>query len=144
MAEVSISNMLHHLSTRMQKVFNNYDWDVNITASQMKILMFVARMYEEGKPVFQKDIEKEFNIKGSSVTSMLNTLEKNKWISRERVEYDARLRLIVLAEMSYKMMDQLKKYWDSVDYSIKNILSEAEFIVFSQCIEKIMNELSDK
>lgn len=144
MAEVSISNMLHHLSTHMQKVFNNYDWDVNITASQMKILMFVARMYEEGKPVFQKDIEKEFNIKGSSVTSMLNTLEKNKWISRERVEYDARLRLIVLAEMSYKMMDQLKKYWENVDYSIKNILSEAEFIVFSQCIEKIMNELSDK
>ena len=141
MSTVSISTMINKFGRQMHNMYRKQNWEVNITTSQIMVLMFVAQQYEEGKPVFQKDIEREFNIKGPSVTSILNTLEKNKWISREKVEYDARLKLIVLAEMSYKMMDRMKAFWNDIDQTIKKSLTDAEFIVFCQCMDKIIASL---
>ena len=142
MSNVSISTMINKFGRQMHNMCRNQKWEVNITASQMAVLTFVARQCEEGIPVFQKDIEREFNIKGSSVTSILNALEKNKWISREKVDYDARLRKIVLAEMSFKMIDQMKEFWNEIDLTIKKSLTDAELIVFCQCMDKINNALN--
>lgn len=139
MKNISISTMMNKFGRQIHKMLKNQEWEVDITDSQIAVLMYIAQQCKKEIPVFQKDIEREFNIKGSSVTSVLNGLEKNKWISREKVDYDARLRLIVLDEMSYKMMDQMTEFWDRVDTTIKNSLTEAEFIVFCQCMDKIMN-----
>ena len=138
MSDVSISTMINKFGRQMHKIFKSQAWEVSITASQIAVLMYIIQQYEKRVPVFQKDIEREFNIRGSSVTSVLNGLEKNDWICRERVEYDARLRLIVPGEMSYKMMNQMTEFWENVDMTIKQSLTDAEFIVFCQCMDKIM------
>ena len=85
------------ISIQMQSISKSKAWEFNITPSQMRILIFIGQRLEKGEKTFQKDIEHEFNLKGSSVTSALNNLEKNKWIRRENVEYDSRLKSIVFA-----------------------------------------------
>lgn len=144
MDNISISSMIQHLGMQMQKLTKNKEWEIDITASQARVLMFIAQELEKGEMVFQKDVERAFNIKGSSVSSILNALEKNKWICREKVDYDARLKSIVLAEMSYQIMNEMREFWAEVDDSIRNTLSDAEFIVFCQCMEKIMKALPDE
>lgn len=113
----------------------------NITPSQVKILSFIGQRLSEGKRVFQKDIEKEFGLKGSSVSSILNNLEKNDWIKRKSVEYDARLKSIVFSDKSEIIVKYLQALHDILDDHIKDSLSDAELIVFNQCIDKITNSL---
>lgn len=139
--EGSISGMINTLFIHLQTINKNQGGLFSLTQSQLRIMMFIGRRCEEGKKTFQKDIEHEFNLKGSSVTSILNNLEKNKWITRESVDYDARLKLIVFAERSASVMKHLKALSDKFDSYMKSSLTEAEFIVFCQCVDKMLKAL---
>ena len=46
--------------------------------------------------VFQKDIEREFNIRRSTATVLLQNLELNGYIIRQPIEQEARLKKILL------------------------------------------------
>ena len=49
-------------------------------------------------PVFQRDIEREFSITRSTVTNILQLMERKGYIARRSVEQDARLKQLVLTE----------------------------------------------
>ena len=49
-------------------------------------------------PVFQRDIEREFSITRSTVTNILQLMERKGYITRRSVEQDARLKQLVLTE----------------------------------------------
>lgn len=84
---------------------------IDISGYQMRVLGFIKGHSANDKKVFQKDIEHEFKIKGSSVTSVLNNLEKNGYILRKSVESDRRLKQIVLTE---KAENVCKLHWKAV------------------------------
>ena len=49
-------------------------------------------------PVFQRDIEREFSITRSTVTNILQLMERKGYITRQSVAQDARLKQLVLTE----------------------------------------------
>ncbi len=54
-------------------------------------------LYENrGRDVFQRDIQEQFAVRRSTVTGILQLMEKNGWITRQSVGEDARLKKIVL------------------------------------------------
>ena len=141
--EKSISNMINQLFLQLQNMNKDQLWKINLTQSQIRILTFIGRRIQQGKPTFQKDIEREFGIKGSSATSALKNLEKNKWITRENVEYDARLKSIVFAERTYSVMESMQRIFNKFDSYMRESLTEAEFIVFCQCMDKMKIALEE-
>ena len=54
------------------------------------------------KDIFQKDFEKEFDIRRSTASHILSLMEENGIITRESVPYDARLKKIVLTEKDFE------------------------------------------
>lgn len=144
MAEASISMMIQRLGILLQNVVKEHDWDSKLSTTQIKVLMYISLKYDYGEKVFQKDIEHEFGTKSSSVSSVLNSLEKNNLIRREKVDSDARLRSIVLSGDAYSKLIEVRKFWEGVENTIKDTLTPAEHIVFYQCMEKIMTALQDK
>ena len=86
--------------------------DVKLNGLQARILGFVEQNDKLGNDVYQKDIEAEFKIRRSSVSSVLDTMEKNGFIFRVSVASDARLKKLVLTEKS-KLIGQ--HYRDTVD-----------------------------
>ncbi len=142
--ERSISSMIHKLFMRIQKVGEAQLGKIKMTPSQIRLMMFIGKRAENGEKTFQKDIEHEFDIKGSSVTSILNNLEKRKWIRRESVDYDARLKSIVFAENTYEAMKVMERVSERFDNYMRETLTDAEFIVFCQCVDKITKTLEEK
>ena len=51
--------------------------------------------------IFQKDIEATFNVRRSSATGLLKSLETNGFIERVSVVYDARLKKIILKKNEF-------------------------------------------
>lgn len=67
----------------------------------------IRYLYEnQDQDIFQKDIEKNFSIGRSTVTGIIQILEKKGFISRELVAHDARLKKVTLTQ---KGMDSHRK-----------------------------------
>ncbi|MDI3536722.1 MAG: hypothetical protein PWP30_1204, partial [Eubacteriaceae bacterium] len=84
------------LSNRIRQYINEVmEKDPDITGIQGWIIGYISR-HQNSQDVFQRDIEKEFNVRRSTVSGILNTMEKKGLIIRQTVDFDARLKKITL------------------------------------------------
>ena len=74
-----------------------------LTGIQTRVLGHIHMEEVRGNSVYQRDIEEVFRIKRSSVTSVLQTLEKKGLIYRESVPGDARMKKLVLTDAAREM-----------------------------------------
>ncbi len=106
-----------------------------ITGKSGWIIGYLAE--NEGRDIFQKDIEERFSVRRSTVSGMLKLMEKKGLIARESVDFDARLKKLVLTpkarEMHCKMIEQL----NLTERKLKRGISDEELEVFFGVLEKI-------
>ena len=93
------------------------------------------------KDVFQRDFEKECNIRRSSATSILKLMEKNGLIVRESVDYDARLKKITLTEKAREIHELVRNDFDALEKKITENLSKEELECFFNVLDKIQKEV---
>lgn len=63
----------------------------------------------KNQKIYQKDLEKVFNVRRSSMSEILTTMENNKLIERIPSNDDARLKEIKILEKGMKMNALVKK-----------------------------------
>ena len=84
----------------------------SLTAHQDWVLRYLIR--SEGSDVVQRDIEKEFSIRRSTASRTLQLMEKNGYIRREPVSYDARMKKLLITEKGKearaRMQDRLERF----------------------------------
>ena len=78
--------------------------DCMLSGPQGLILIYLCENDEE---IYQKDIEKYFNIRRSTATGLLNSLEKNGYITKEPVENDKRMKKIKATEHAYSTVEKI-------------------------------------
>ena len=93
------------------------------------------------KDIFQKDFEKEFDIRRSTASHILSLMEENGLITRESVSYDARLKKIVLTEKAHKIHNEVIAFFDSLEEDFEKGISEEELTVFYSVLDKINNNI---
>ena len=93
--EICIGKALHMVGNQMKRLFDNAALEYGLTSIQSRIIRFLY-LESQKRDVYQKDIEEEFNIRRSSVTSVLQLLEKKGYIKRVSVKDDKRLKKIIL------------------------------------------------
>jgi DNA-binding MarR family transcriptional regulator len=101
-----INTELRIISRNINNYFINYGNRKKVdkmTGSGGWIISYIAENYN--RDVFQRDLEKEFDITRSTASKNVDLLVENGFIEREPVDYDARLKKLVLTE---KAMDVFK------------------------------------
>ena len=96
---------------------------------------------DEGRDVFQRDVECNLNIRSSTATGILKTLEKNGYIERASVPSDARLKKLVLTKKSYDMFEQIYPFIKAVNAKITEGLTEEEIEQFYCIAEKLKRNI---
>lgn len=136
---LSIEKINHIISRKMDSAVIKAI-DDNLSVSQAYVIDFIATQgkYRE---IFQKDLEKEFDLKRSSVSLMLNNMEKNDLIKRVSVSEDARLKQIILTEKSIKIYEKISIAIDSVENKLAENLKPEEIKLFLDIIDKMRNSL---
>ena len=103
-----------------------------LTPSQCRIMGFI--MDNGDKPVYQKDIEAEFNIRRSTATRLLQAMELKNLIMREPEENDGRLKRIRLTE---KAMERSREVLDRIScierQLVEGITAEEMKVLHSVC-----------
>lgn len=112
---------------------------VPLSYVQMKILHYL--FHHQNEIVYQKDIEKLIDVKRSTISGILNTMEKNNLIHRLSVNNDARLKQIVLAEAAQKKVvffqSKAKELKQLLEKNIKKEDLEIFYKVISQMKENM-------
>ncbi|MDD5923673.1 MAG: MarR family transcriptional regulator [Clostridia bacterium] len=112
----------------------------DITGSQCKILSYLAKSGD--KDVFQRDIEKDFSIRRSTATQILQSMEKNGLIVRMSSQSDARLKKLMLTEKAQKIREDMEKIISETEMQAQKGLTAEEKECFFNVISKIKDNLS--
>ena len=109
----------------------------NKLSRQLDNLSFITRSTNDGKDVFQKNLEISFDIRPSSVSSILSLMEEKKLIKRVSVKNDARLRKIILTKEGSKKYDDVHAKVVMFENKIKSLFSDDEIKVFFNVLDKL-------
>lgn len=132
----SLANLLkRHLDTSISKVADN------ITGVQVLILGFIS---ESETDVYQKDIEKQFDIRRSTVTNILNGMEKQELIIRKAVNNDARLKKIILTDKAKKILITLNEEVTKTQKILIKDIPEKDLEIYLSVIKKMKDNLGGK
>ena len=95
------------------------------------------------KNVYQRDIEREFSVTRSAVTSIVKNMEDNGYIKRIDVEHDARLKQIVITEKGEVMHNKIIESLMSIDQKMVEGVPEHDYKVFLNVCYQIKDNLHE-
>lgn len=100
-------------------------------------------LYEnQGREIFQRDIQEQFSIRRSTVTGILQLMEKNGLITRSSVDRDARLKKLELTPRAIELHERIGRSVRQVEDRIALCLTPEEKQEFIRLCEKIRENLS--
>ena len=111
-----------------------------IGSAQGKILNYVL-VESEAHSVYQKDLEREFGLRPSTVTEMLNALEQKKLIQRVSDEWDGRYKKIVFTEKARSMKDRIRQEVEETEHLLLQGITEQEKQEFLRIAGKMLQNL---
>ena len=88
-------------------------------------------------PVFQRDIEREFSITRSTVTNILQLMERKGYIARQSVAQDARLKQLVLTEKGRQVHANTMLALHQTDEYVAGLLTEEENTELLRLLNKL-------
>ena len=104
--------------------------------------IFVCYLCEnEGQVTFQRDLEKQFGIRRSTATTLLNALETKGFIERRAVDYDARLKRIVVTQKGKNLFKKINADMLDFQQQVLQDISENEIQAFLSTLQKLAENL---
>lgn len=98
--------------------------------------------HNQDKPVYQKDLEKAFNVTRSTASKVLTLMEKKGFIKRQSVEEDARLKQIVLTEDALKIAETMRQGCIEMEVKLTDGFSEDEKAQLIGYLNRVLENLN--
>ena len=117
---------------------NNMD---NVTPMHDWIMSYLY--WHKNDPVYQRDIEREFSITRSTVTNILQLMERKGYIERQRVPQAARLNMLVLTANGLEFHEKTMLSLHQTDELVAGLLTEEENTELLRLLNKLKNGLND-
>ena len=132
--------MINCISNRLRNRSQEVHTQLGIGSAQGKILNYVL-VESEAHSVYQKDLEREFGLRPSTVTEMLNALEQKKLIQRVSDEWDGRYKKIVFTEKARSMKDRTRQEVEETEHLLLQGITEQEKQEFLCIAGKMLQNL---
>ena len=132
-----VSNLMRHSANACTTCVEA----TNLTGMQLFILEYLYQHQEQD--VFQRDLEAEFHVRRSTVTGILEGMEKKGLIQRLSVEEDARLKRIILTPQAKSLHREVEMAVVRMEKIALRGLSKAEIEVFLEILEKMKANLQE-
>ena len=104
---------------------------------QGQVIRFLDRREHEQELTLIKDIEQEFNITKSVASNLVKRMVQNGLVELEVSPSDKRAKFVHLTEKSRSQMKQVKSFFDRMNRSLLDGISEENLAIF----EEVMGQL---
>lgn len=116
--------------------------EYGVTPVQMHAMIFINKSAADGLKVCQKDVEKEVNLRASSVSTLISNLENDGFLIRTVAEGDARTKFLELTQKGKDVCLKDKLIMEQCDGAIQAALTEMEQEEFEKLLKKIIADIS--
>ena len=141
--KIQIGRNINILAGKIKREIDRSFSGTELTGVQSKIMHFIYFASEKGD-VFQKDVAERFSLRRSSATEILGLIEKAGMIERVNVDYDARLKKIVLTEKAMDLKQKLCENIGETEVKLTTGISAEELEQFCSTLEKMSRNLDEK
>ena len=117
----------------LQRYYEKKLASLGITSSQFFILSYLWKRND----VKFKDLAKSVNIEGSTLTGLLDRLERNEFIIRKVDPEDRRSLVILLTDKAREIIPQGMEFVKELDNKVRNNFTVEEFMNCIKVIDKI-------
>lgn len=132
---------LQNLISRQLDGFTSTLGDDLVSGPNLFILKYL--MENEGKDVFQRDLEKVLSVTKSTCSKVLTTMQQKGLIERSSVA-DARYKKIIITEKGKNLVEKSDEFIYAHDESLVKGLTEEQIKTFLYCIDTIKSNILNK
>ncbi len=132
---------LQNLISRQLDGFTSTLGEDMVSGQNLFILKYLTE--NEGKDLFQCDLEKVLSVTKSTCSKVLSTMQQKGLIDRRGVE-DARYKKIVITEKGKNLVEKFDKFIYAHDESLVKGLTEEQITTFLRCIDVIKSNIQNK
>ena len=139
---VDAGRIINIVSHQLKRTIFFYTWkDCGLTTMQNRVLHYIL-MKSLGCPVYQKDIEKEFRISKSTVTEVLQLMEKNGFIRRESSKKDGRMKRILPTQKALEIRREVVENIHMVEEKLRAGIPEEDYRICLTVLKKMSENLT--
>lgn len=132
---------LHHLiKRRIGEVLSDGETR-ELTQMQSFVIRYLSEHQDKGD-LFQRDLEKRFGIQRATATGILQLMEREGLIRREPVEYDARLKKLILTPEAKELDDHVISTIRMVEEQTLEGIAPEDLEVFWRVLEQMKKNLA--
>lgn len=104
---------------------------------QGQVIRFLDYREESGQAVLIKDIEQELNITKSVASNLVKRMVQNGLVELEVNPNDKRAKYVRLTDKSRSQMKPIKSFFDRIDRSLLDGISEEKLAVFEEVMGRL-------
>ena len=104
---------------------------------QGQVIRFLDYREESEQAVLIKDIEQELNITKSVASNLVKRMVQNGLVELEASPIDKRAKFVHLTEKSRSQMKQVKSFFDRIDRSLLDGVSEEKLAIFEEVMAQL-------
>ena len=104
---------------------------------QGQVLRFLDRREQDQELTLIKDIEQELNITKSVASNLVKRMVQNGLVELEASPSDKRAKFVRLTGKSRSQMKQIKSFFDRIDRSLLEGVSEEKLAIFEEVLERL-------
>lgn len=139
--EIPFGRLVHVLSRKL-KQDNLMDYPVEeLTPIQKHVLKFIL-LSTLHHPIYQKDVEEEFQIRRSTATGILQLMEKNGFITRKSNPLDKRLKEIVPTEKAELLREKLLQQLQQREEKMLSGIPPDQVSLCKAVLKQVLNNLN--
>lgn len=143
LAVKALSNQFYRYMTAIRDTMaKKYPEVASITEVHGRIIEYLFNNLGK-QPIYQKDVEKEFVIRRSTATIILQRMERSGVVLRKVSRDDARLKEIVLTQRARKIYPAVQKAITQVEKQAVRGLTNEEIETFLRIAKKIAENIGE-
>ena len=139
-ARDDVGRLINKISHQLKRQMCFHQEESELTNMQKRVLHYIL-FQSLKKDIYQKDIEKEFQIRRSTATGILQLLEKNGFVIRETVEWDARLKKLVPTAKAEGVREEILSNIRYMETILKQGISQGDMRVCMRVLEQMSTNL---
>ena len=115
------------------------DADEVFSGRNLWVLRYVKE--HEGQDVYQRDLEKSFRLRRSTISNMIDLMVKKQYLVRESVEGDKRLKRLRLTEKGEAIHREVAHSASELENTLRGQFSPEEYTELIALLERLCNSL---
>lgn len=117
--------------------FDQFAGQYGLTSMQMSVIDYLSR--QGNRVVIQRDLEREFNVQRSTMTLLLQRMDKKGLVKRQKAVTDGRQKEVTLTAKAREMERIVQDYMENQDRKIRETFDDETIDQFQQILMYYIN-----